>query len=252
MCIIVDHWHTDYPLCDIAPAPCGDGIVDVQDLILLSEHLFEDYRMIAHWKLDEIDGDIAYDNTGNYHGNLNGDPIWQPAGGMYDGALEYDGNDDYISTPFVLNPGKGSFSVFAWVKGGTPGQVIISQSNTPGARGFIPGCTWLGINSSNGSLMTGLMDTIFGALESDSVITDGQWHHIGLVYDRVLMKRQLYVDGAEVAEDTDFIGGVQTTGGLHIGAEQGLDATSFFSGLIDDVRVYNMALSAEEIAALAQ
>jgi hypothetical protein len=42
MCIIVDNWHTENPLCDIAPAPLGDGFVDVQDLIVLAEHLFEE------------------------------------------------------------------------------------------------------------------------------------------------------------------------------------------------------------------
>jgi len=42
MCIIVDYWGTDEPLCDIGPMPWGDGIVDVQDLIVLSEHLFEE------------------------------------------------------------------------------------------------------------------------------------------------------------------------------------------------------------------
>jgi hypothetical protein len=42
-----------------------------------------------------------------------------------DGALECDGIDDYISTDFVLDPEDGSFSVFAWIKGGVPGQVII-------------------------------------------------------------------------------------------------------------------------------
>ena len=42
MCIIVDNWGTDDPLCDIGPMPWGDGIVDVQDLIVLSEHLFEE------------------------------------------------------------------------------------------------------------------------------------------------------------------------------------------------------------------
>ena len=42
MCIIVDHWGTDEPLCDIGPMPWGDGIVDVQDLIILAEHLFEE------------------------------------------------------------------------------------------------------------------------------------------------------------------------------------------------------------------
>lgn len=42
MCIIVDNWGTDEPLCDIGPTPFGDGIVDVQDLIVLAEHLFEE------------------------------------------------------------------------------------------------------------------------------------------------------------------------------------------------------------------
>ena len=41
MCIMVDYWGTDEPLCDIGPMPWGDGIVDVQDLIVLAEHLFE-------------------------------------------------------------------------------------------------------------------------------------------------------------------------------------------------------------------
>ena len=41
MCIMVDHWGTDNSLCDIGPMPWGDGVVDVQDLIVLAEHLFE-------------------------------------------------------------------------------------------------------------------------------------------------------------------------------------------------------------------
>jgi hypothetical protein len=43
MCIIVDNWGTDNSICDIGPMPWGDGIVDVQDLIVLAEHLFEEY-----------------------------------------------------------------------------------------------------------------------------------------------------------------------------------------------------------------
>jgi Tol biopolymer transport system component len=42
MCIVVDNWGTDNSLCDIGPMPWGDGIVDVQDLIVLAEHLFEE------------------------------------------------------------------------------------------------------------------------------------------------------------------------------------------------------------------
>jgi len=43
MCIIVDNWGTDNSLCDIGPMPWGDGVVDVQDLIVLAEHLFEEF-----------------------------------------------------------------------------------------------------------------------------------------------------------------------------------------------------------------
>jgi hypothetical protein len=42
MCIMIDNWGTDNSLCDIGPMPWGDGIVDVQDLIVLAEHLFEE------------------------------------------------------------------------------------------------------------------------------------------------------------------------------------------------------------------
>ena len=42
MCIMVDYWGTDEPLCDIGPMPWGDGVVDVEDLIVLAEHLFEE------------------------------------------------------------------------------------------------------------------------------------------------------------------------------------------------------------------
>ena len=100
--------------------------------------------------------------------------------------------------------------------------------------------------------MTDLMGNYFDSLESDSVITDGQWHHIGLVYDLAAMKRHLYLDGEQVAVDADFAGGVETTGALYIGAGPGLDAGNYFSGLVDDVRIYEKVLSKEEIAALAR
>ena len=43
LCIIVDNWMTDNPLCDVGPMPWGDGIVDVEDLIVVAEHLFEEF-----------------------------------------------------------------------------------------------------------------------------------------------------------------------------------------------------------------
>ena len=248
MCIMVDHWGEDYALCDIAPPPFGDGIVDVQDLILLSEHLFEDYRLTAHWKLDETDGTIAYDSISLNDGIVHGSPTWQPADGQVDGALQFDGINDYISTPPVLDPADAPFSVYVWIKGGAPGQVVISQTGIPW------GANWLGAESSEGNLMTELKGTgrFDRSLVSGSIITDGSWHHIGLIglmWDG--SSRTSYVDDVEVATDTQSDLG-SSEGGLYIGAGKTLDAGTFFSSLIDDIRIYDKTLTPEQIEALAQ
>ena len=127
MCKIVDHWGEYYPLCDIGPTPLGDGIVDVQDLIVLAEHLFTYPGAVAYWKLDETEGDIAYDSVAANDAVVIGEAIWQPDGGMVTGALQLDGINNYVSTPVILDPAEGDFSVFTWIKGGAPGQVILSQ-----------------------------------------------------------------------------------------------------------------------------
>ena len=239
MCIMIDYWGTDESFCDIGPMPWGDGIIDVQDLIALSEHLFkevDDPTLIAHWKLDEAEGDIAYDSTGVYDGVLNGVPIWQPSGGKVAGALAFDGTDDYVSTDHILDPADGVFSVFDWIKGGAPGQVIISQTD---------GTNWLLADPSEGKLRTSLLRPAGGRtapqpLISEFVITDGNWHRIGFVWDG--SNRTLYVDDVEVATDTqDSL--ESSAGGLYIGAGKGLEVGSFFSGLIDDIRIYDRAVT---------
>ena len=86
-----------------------------------------DPTLIAYWALDEMEGTVAHDSSGDNDANIIGDPVWQPDGGIVDGALQLDGVDDYVLTGFVLNPADGPFSVFAWTKGGSPGQTIVSQ-----------------------------------------------------------------------------------------------------------------------------
>ena len=244
VCIMIDHWGTDDPLCDIAPPPYGNGIVDVQDLILLSEHLFEEIfpvELIEYWKLDEEEGDIAYNSIDDNHGILIGDPIWQPYSGQVAGTLELDGIDDYVETGFVLDPSDGAFSVFAWIKGGAPGQVIISQTDGEGV-----GETWLGADALGGNLMTGLRSPATRSpippMVSDFVITDGQWHHVGIVVTS-LGVRSLFVDGMRVAFDTQSNNLPSSNGSLCIGSGKNLDIGTFFSGLIDDIRIYNRAVN---------
>ena len=236
MCIMVDHWGENYPLCDIGPTPLGDGIVDVQDLVVLAEHLLTYPGAVAYWKLDETEGSIAYDSVGVNDGILNGGPLWQPTGGQIAGALAFDGIDDYVSTEHVLDPAVGAFSVFAWIKGGTPGQVIISQRR---------GVNWLLADPAEGKLMTELsppLGRIFPPpLASEFVITDGEWHRVGFVRDGSY--RTLYVDGTEVAKDTERQANLEAAyGGLYFGAGKNLEPGSFFSGLIDDVRIYDRAV----------
>ena len=233
--MMIDHWHTDYPFCDIAPRPFGDGIVDVQDLTLLAEYLFQDVNdptLVAHWALDEAEGGIAFDSAGVNDAYIIGDPVWQPTGGHANGALQLDGVDDVAIIGSVLNPADGPFSVLAWIRGGTAGQTVISE---PG------GTNWLSTDPFEGSLMTELTNAgRSGApLPSDTTITDGQWHRIGLVWDG--SRRTLCVDDAVVAEDVqDGLGG--SDNGLYIGAGKVMAPGTFFSGLIDDVRIYNRAI----------
>jgi len=205
--------------------------VDFQDLRVLSEYLEPGFGRIAHWKLDETEGDIAYDSIGLDHANVHGAAVWQPDAGVLGGALELDGTDDYIAPMLILNPQTGPFRIFAWVKGGAPGQVIASQ--TPDE--FMPGSACLAADSADGTLVTDLMFSDM-PLDSDIVIADNEWHEVGLEWDGE--HRHLQVDGVEAAVDAIPLPALDCTGYLNIGTGKAMEPASFWSGLIDDVRVY--------------
>jgi hypothetical protein len=231
--IMTEHWGENYSLCDIGPMPWGDGIVDVRDLVVLAEYIEPiDSTLIAHWALDEAEGIVAGDSVGNNDGYVVGDPIWVPDGGQVDGALYLDGIDDVIIAGPVLNPADGPFSVIVWIMGGAAGQAVISE---PG------GANWLSLDPLAGHLMTELTESgrSAGPLLSETNITDGEWHRISLVWDG--SNRTLYVDSVAVAQD------MQATlagsgGSLYIGTGNAMAPGTFFSGLIDDVRIYNRAV----------
>jgi len=231
MCIMVDHWGEDYSLCDIGPTSLGDRVVDVEDLKVLAEHLFEevdDPTLVAHWALDEAQGSTAHENVSGRDGLVVGDAIWRPTDGKVGGALELDGISSCIIPGFGLNPADGPFSLLAWIKGGTPGQAIVSVPMS---------ANWLMLDA-DGKLVTELTSTgqVNGTLASETILIDGAWHRIGLVWDG--SRRMLYADGTVAAEDTPALWSAPG-GGLYIGVGQDYAAGTFFSGLIDDVRIYS-------------
>ena len=67
--------------------------------------------LIAHWTLDDGDGDSAIDSVGTNHGTLMNEPAW--VGGNIGGALNFDGTDDYVELPAIV---LDDFSVAFWVK----------------------------------------------------------------------------------------------------------------------------------------
>jgi N-acetylneuraminic acid mutarotase len=231
---LIESWGQDDPTVDIAPPPFGDGVVDAGDLEILMSYWgqpVDDPALIAHWALDEMEGTVAYDSAGVNDAFVIGNAVWQPNAGQVEGALQLDGADVCAIAGPVLNPADGSFSVLAWINGGAPGQVVVSQQSA---------ANWLTMDA-DGNLMTELKGTSrsTGPLFSETVITDGQWHRIGFVWDGLY--RTLYVDDIIVAEDTQnslgFFGS-----GLYIGVGKNYVANTFFSGLIDDVRIYNRAV----------
>jgi hypothetical protein len=234
---LIGHWGQDYPPCDMGPMPWGDGKVDEKDLEVLMSYWGQelevpDPNLVAHWKLDETNGTLAKDSASYYDATLKGNPAWQPSGGKLDGAILLDGLDDYLQTPSFLNASQGAFSVLAWVKGGAPGQVILSQMLK---------ANWLSTEATSGWLRTELRaeGSLGTNLQSQSVITDGNWHRVGLVWDGT--NRLLYVDDTEVARDTQP--SLPDSGaGFYVGVGNRLSKGTFWSGLIDDVRIYNRAV----------
>lgn len=233
---LAQHWGPKDSRFDIGPFPWGDGVVDVNDLKVLAEYVGQDMAdptLIAHWALDETAGVTAADGTGNNNLTVTGHATWQPAGGKIAGALAFDGKGAFAaSAESVLNPATGPFSVIAWVKGGGPGRVIVSQA---------VGADWLYLNQ-DGMLTTDLKSSARGreSLTSSAYVPDDRWHRVVLTWDGT--NRILHMDGVEVAKDTQP--NLAASGGnLQIGCGKSVTPTTFWTGLIDEVRIYSRVVA---------
>ena len=168
----------------------------------------------------------ANDESGNgNNGTVNGATLTNDRFGNEDCAYSFDGEDDYIDINiFNLN----SFTISLWMKS--------SQTNFPhyGANLFS--------NQIARHLIRLNSDGMIYLSNNPSVINDNEWHFIVIAINNSF--RQCFVDN--VFSEYNFLG--TFNGETVLGFDYGYG--SYYSGIIDDVRIYNRALSDEEIQEL--
>jgi len=213
--------------------------------------------IVAHWPFDDGSGTIAKDVTGNgSDGTLEGDPQWVT--GKYGTALEFDG-DDYVDcgNQDVLNFGTNDWTITAWIKTTQPdpdrGTIFANGSDNSGGVRFT-----LATHEANPNHITLTTDDNSTKTQSlgATVVNDGEWYHIAGMRQGTAIN--VYVNGVLDGTNTvpatiDFSGSSQAH--AYIGAIDGDSAPATVSlekiyiGIIDDVRVYDSALTEPELQA---
>ncbi len=201
--------------------------------------------LVGSWDLNEGQGTVANDSSGfNNQGSVDPSLNWVP--GKYGSALQFDGSPsarviipDSPSLDLVNN-----FTIMAWVEPNTiagGSHVVLSKYTPTNQISF----NFHQADSSNpGKWQT---DTTFANLWSDTPIQEGVWQHIAVTFDGNIM--QFYING--VPDGSQIV--PSSNGGFYIaddpvviGALNGF-APSTYDGVIDEVRIYNNALSGDEI-----
>ena len=208
---------------------------------------------IAHWKLDDGVGTMAIDSEGGHDGTLSpGGPLWVT--GQIGGALDFDGINDYVDVGSFDVSGSG-LTMMGWFNAeviATDDPRIVSKAN-----GTNEGDAWWQLSTSNSGsnrylrmrIKAGGTTTTFA--DSSVNLLANQWYFAVGTYDNETGDMKLYLDGVEVASGSHALGGALDTN-PSIPVAIGANGTTerFFNGILDDVRVYNRALTAMEISDL--
>ena len=203
---------------------------------------------VLHWKLDQTGGSTANDSSGNgNHGTLFGGPIWQPCDGMICGALDLDGDGDYVKVenPSGLDFAPGSFSASAWIN---------AREVTDGWRTILEydrgGSNWFGLwlNSEGRFHFRVGSDT----KNCNQTLNSDEWYLLTATYDSTTKKMSLYINGQLDASHAHSIGYTAAKVAKLTMGVRGNEDAEYFDGLIDDVRIYSFALSADNVRALAE
>jgi hypothetical protein len=211
-----------------------------------------DRGLVGHWKLDEGRGATALDSSGwGNHGKIMGGAKW--ARGRIDGALEFDGRDDRV---VIARPVQDDLTISMWMR--------TSRADTEDRGGAARRGHWY----HGMGLIDGEVDDIqddfgtslvggafcFGTGDPDRTIAsatsvdDGAWHHVAATRVRRTGALAVYVDG--VREATGAGGTQPLVKPSRLTVACILSGKGHFEGLIDDVRIYDRALSGAEVKAL--
>ena len=215
-------------------------------LVLCGSVLAQDSGLIAHWKFDEGSGTTAYDSAGDNDGAIYGA---QWIASPIDGALSFDGVGDYVNCSNDISLDfTDAITIGAWVKRpnfGSDGLIAGKTNGDSRVAGY-----------SLFSYTDGLEFNFYSGAwpwqrtTPRVTISANEWHHVVGTFDG--NNAYLYVDGNESAS-LAYSGTIAAATGysFHISFwRPGLP--EYFNGSIDEVVVYNRALSAEEVQQLYQ
>ncbi len=209
------------------------------------------FGLIGHWPLDEFDGNIAFDAAGDNAGMLDGDPA--RVEGRYGGALQFNGTTDRVLLGDLVDfTTVGSISMAAWVRWdgeGSSTQNIIAQGFTdpaPGSELFLRVSREKERVEYQGGHFAPPSDVRRVRVFPVAV---GEWVHLALTHDGGSWRFHLNGDEDRIAasndEDWRLFDSSWAIGGRSGGGQR------YFSGTIDDVRVYDRELTEDELRSLA-
>jgi hypothetical protein len=239
---ISDCRHTDINL---------SGTVDIADLGIFTENWLETEKeegLVGWWKFDETSGAIAWDSScyGN-HGRLANGPVWTGQG-----ELHFDGIDDYMevaaSDSLTVSTGL-TLSVWVYLHAyGSDWPKVIIKPYTAYAEPWELYCIDLSHygNYPRFIITDGLPGGSIGYTYNSSYnLSLNTWYHIAGTYDGSVL--YLYVNGEPIASQPASVQIGNNAMPVCIGGRLGVNS---FDGLLDDVRIYNRALTQEEVASL--
>ncbi len=213
-------------------------------------------KALAHWKFDETNGSVAHDSAGTFDGALSPAGASFVPGGISRNAIRLSkATNGFVNMGDVLRLDNGDFTVMAWIKlnaGDTAEGAIVGKQITGFANGYILVANGAGGYSQPNKAWFYESDQPGQEVTSSTSINDGNWHQIVGVCE-ASGNKYIYVDGAPAEASKASRPMIANEGKLLIGGlDFGGTPGSLFTGLIDEVQIYNYALSSSEIDFLFQ